>query len=458
MTIYLSQYLQKYIINIYILTESNQHEEKDTFTGREYWYYMFNGEKRGKMDPLPSTTRMVDIALRYFNQFIQNNIQTLKWSLKEPNHSHQLTFNYTNQLVQFLPQLQTINLRCDDNANIPVLMSLKSIRQHILPHLEINIEFHLNAKRTYGDIMWPINSFSRGLGVNTVALGILFYSIDFIPMVRDLHPQSLNLYNGSLEEGFPHLPYSKLFSHLTGSIKHLNIGYDFVELSELRFLVDDNQFMHLESLKVNLMTYTLYELKSTFLPELPFELPFEPNVQYESSMTDWIEFCSNLYQNTTLKRLYLCDRPGNQSSRTKLQTFQLAFESIRSGPSGGGNCKIDYLALKCMPNVMSVNFWNTLCHVNGITKLLLTNGTVTDDMIPYLANLVSTNTTITVLSIRGNELDFNNELEQAFKQNKTITVLDIGRNFCQDDDNHFDEPSSFFNALLYSDTILVLGS
>ncbi|EGG22917.1 hypothetical protein DFA_05047 [Cavenderia fasciculata] len=433
--IQLSQYIQSCIIERWF--GSNLHGDKDTFQGRVYWFMMYNGEKRRSVEPI-ATTRIIDVALVskwwlkvvrqrssvYFRGqldalilesihssshsiYSSNNIHTLKWSLKGLENFRGSTLNYSNQLMQLLPHLQTINLRCDGKVNVPVMEALKSIQQQH-PHIVINIEFALNGGTHNLDenIEWPPSLY--GFTPNSVALGtsdfnpyIFFDGSDYpsecINMFKDLQPQSLNLYTDGVTS--KHIKYSNVFKHLT-SIKHLNIGYDFVELSELKHLVDGKQYMHLESLKVDLIT--------------------------------------NIFD----------DNPDHPLDPNRLNAFQSAFESIWSG---GGNSKIDYLALIYMPNVMSANLWNKLCHVNcRITKLLLNNGTVTNEMVPSLANLIATNTTITVLSIRGNKLrQLNNELAEAFKQNKTITVLDIGYNFCND----YQEASSFFNALLCSDTV-----
>ncbi|EGG22916.1 hypothetical protein DFA_05046 [Cavenderia fasciculata] len=463
----LSLFIQSCIIRLLIDQQSNLHEDKDTYKGNEYWYIVFNGEKR-RQQPIKAIN-VIDIALvsKWWLQVVRqrssvyfkghldtvilksihssnhsiyssNSIQTLKWALQGLDHYTKSTFNYEKQLMQLLPHLQSINLLCKGNVNIQVLEALRAIQKQQYPHIVINTEFDLNGIDSidHSFIEWPASL--EGFTPNTVSLGTCdfnpwgffhenSYQDNFIDMIKDLQPRSLNLYTNSGQNvGVPHIKYSDLFKHLT-SIKHLNIGYDFVEFAELKHLVDVNHYMQLESLKVDIV--------SRVLLVHPFS---DSSYHYNTSMDDWIEFCD--YQQDSF-----------YFEPVKLNTFQLAFESIWSG----GDSKIDYLALECMPNVMTDNMWNILGNCQSITKLLLTHETVTNEMVPSLANLLSTNTTITVLSIRGNELSWSNDLAEAFKQNKTITVLDIGKNFCKDYDD-VDDTYSFLNALLYSDTVQYL--
>ncbi|EGG22946.1 hypothetical protein DFA_05076 [Cavenderia fasciculata] len=489
MTTQLSQIIQSYVIRL--LIGSNRHEDKDTYQGGDYWYILFNGEKRRDIEH-PITTEMIDIALvskwwlqvvrqrssMYFeghldsvilksihsnrhSLFSSDSIQTLKWMLNEKEHSDLSSFNYANQLMKLLPLLQTINLQCKGNVNDQVFKALKSIqKQH--PHIVINIEIDINGKRfEYGYSQWPTSL--EGFTPNTVSLGtrnfhpeVCFsngstYNDDFIQMIKDLQPQSLNLYTDSgKEDAITHIEYSQLFKQLT-SIKHLNIYYDFVECTELKELVAGHP---LESLKVNILSSILvsdFEIEENSQSTSSYSyLEFH----YQDSLDDWIEFCNNISNCTTLKRLHLCDYDGAEKLpiiQEKLTTFQSAFESIWS--SGSEIPNIDYLALNDLQCLMSTNMWDTLGHVNcqNITKLLLTNGTVTNEMVLSLSHLIATTSTITVLSINGNELNLNNELVQAFKQNKTITVLDIGGNFSLGND-----ALTLFSALLYSDTVQYL--
>ncbi|EGG22949.1 hypothetical protein DFA_05079 [Cavenderia fasciculata] len=57
--IQLSQYIQTFIIRL-LLIGSNTNEDKDTYKGSDYWFVVFNGEKRRQ--PI-NAINMIDIAL-----------------------------------------------------------------------------------------------------------------------------------------------------------------------------------------------------------------------------------------------------------------------------------------------------------------------------------------------------------------------------------------------------------
>ncbi|EGG18696.1 hypothetical protein DFA_04192 [Cavenderia fasciculata] len=492
----LSPYIQSCIISRLLggLNNAHHHGGKDTFRGSDFWYIVFHGEKKRLVEPITSTS-IIDIALvskwwlhvvrqrstsvhfrghldsvilqsihsSPHSLYSSNNIDTIKWTLALKDEPPLKKMDYETQLIHLPPKLQTINVQCNGNVNVQVMESLKSIQTRY-PHIVINTEFVSIGQEYYSSIhQWPKSL--KGFTPNTASLG--FYDFqsnhpdddsplqytkenNLFDMIRDLQPQSLNLYTDQFRQ--MHSVYKSLFKQLCASsstpLKHLSINTDHVELCELKHLPS-----HLESLKLDIGTIPLYGPP----PNEDYSPIF---YRFESSMQDWISFCNSIANNRCLKRLHLydhhydCHEPLDQE---KLNIFQSAFDGIWSG--GGGseklgmvpNNNIDYLALVSMPNVMSSNLWSTLCDNNNITKLILAHGTVTNAMVPLLANLIATNTTITVLSIRGNELLTTEELEDAFVENKTITVLDIGLNFCKEQDEYY-----FFDALLSSDTVQYL--
>ncbi|EGG22947.1 hypothetical protein DFA_05077 [Cavenderia fasciculata] len=406
MTPYLSLYLQSSIIRF--VTLSNQHEYKDTYKGSEYWYIIFNGEKRIQT---PITFSMVDIALvskwwfkvvkqntssifmrghlkkqilksihhsRNHSIYSSKNIQTLKWTLNNKYLCNDSELDYKEQLLQLLPQLQTINLLFDGTVNNQVLRALKSIQKH-RQDIVINIEFDTNGEYYDGDskMEWPF--YLDGFTPNTVSLSIIklnpdefsYYSDKFINKINDLQPESLNMYINRDDE-YQHYNYGKIFNHLK-MVKHVNIGEDDVDLGHLKYLFSCST--RLESLKLDLLSTALVGTGSNFV--------------------DWIEFCENIADTPTLKRLHLCEYSGAKKVvvptilQGKKSLFQMAFESIWSRKEIHSS-NIEYLALEHMPNLMSSNMWNTLCQVNchNITKLLLTNGTVPKDMVPSLSRLI----------------------------------------------------------------------
>ncbi|EGG22948.1 hypothetical protein DFA_05078 [Cavenderia fasciculata] len=485
--IQLSLYIQTYVIRL--LIDSNLNEDKDTYKGGEFWYIVFNGEKR-RQQPMTIKMNVIDIALvskwwlkvvrerrsmfisghlndailesiqhsNRYSIFSSNSIRTLKWSLKDiinVDLSDQPKFNYETRLIPLLPQLQTINIRFDGNVNLLVLKALKSIHKHY--NIQINTDFDLNGEhKEQSMIKWP-NSSWEGFTPDTVSLSIRdfepetfthhTYHNDFIDIVRMLKPESLNLY-ANLEDVNQHINYSYIFKYLP-SIKHINIGQDYVELNHLKdFIATATQ---LESLKVDIISTTC--LVGT---------PSDSDLDSNSSIKDWVGFCDGIANHKTLKRLHLCEYSESQKraiQSDQFTTFKLAFESIWS--SGKKPTKIDYLALDELPELMTNNMWKTLYNVNctchNITKLLLTDGTVTFDMVSSLSRLIATTTTITVLSIRDNNLYLSTDLAEAFKKSKTITVLDVGGNFCwrnAGDDN--DQRATLFNALMCSDTVQYL--
>ncbi|EGG24341.1 hypothetical protein DFA_06491 [Cavenderia fasciculata] len=98
-------------------------------------------------------------------------------------------------------------------------------------------------------------------------------------------------------------------------------------------------------------------------------------------------------------------------------------------------------------SILSPQFFSALSLNHTITTLMLTNTTLFQEFIPPLCQLLLTNQTIKALDISGNLLAPSTELNQAFKQNKSIQVLNIsGNKFNQD----------VLDSLLESDSIQYL--
>ncbi|EGG18632.1 hypothetical protein DFA_04127 [Cavenderia fasciculata] len=97
--------------------------------------------------------------------------------------------------------------------------------------------------------------------------------------------------------------------------------------------------------------------------------------------------------------------------------------------------------------MISPQFFSTLSLNQTITTLMLTNGTLVKQFIPSFCQLILTNQSIVALDISDNYLEPSQDLDQAFKQNKSIKILNISENqFNQD----------IFDALLSSDTVQYL--
>ncbi|EGG16729.1 hypothetical protein DFA_07707 [Cavenderia fasciculata] len=363
-------------------------------------------------------------------------IQTLKWSFKD-NHHKQSSSSFIdgNELIRQLPNLKTINFKCQSYINLPAMQALKTIQKEY-PHMNIHIDTKFVLKDIRG---FPIDSleiskwskyFNGGFTPNSVSLSTnVFKSIrsdggyeeSFIEMVKDLQPHTLRL---SIDtwKGQIHLNQDTLLQHISPTIRHLEIRQDYIEFFYLKRIVRSDLYRCLESLKV-IIDPSKLQVQINLgggLGNGPFN---------KVLMDDWIESCNNIRNNTTLKRLHLtlgCD----PSQLENVEIFQMAFDSIWSGRNKTqpvSSVNIDYLCLENMSVMMTPKLWDTFSHCKSITKLLLEDS-LFDEMVPYLSNLISTNSTITVLSINGNYLKWSIELEQAFKSNQTITMLDVGYN------------------------------
>ncbi|EGG15336.1 hypothetical protein DFA_10170 [Cavenderia fasciculata] len=156
--------------------------------------------------------------------------------------------------------------------------------------------------------------------------------------------------------------------------------------------------------------------------------------------TDWSEFCHNLSNNTTLKRLAMVNQCDVDT-----RTFNRLGAVWRDSPN---QVKIEFLELERFS--ISSQLFDDLCHNRYITTLILTESTLEYSLMPSFSNMLSINNTIKTLSIAANRIGSTGckDLAMAFKANKSITVLDITENEFEND--VIDE---LFTSLLVNDTV-----
>ncbi|EGG14357.1 hypothetical protein DFA_12128 [Cavenderia fasciculata] len=241
------------------------------------------------------------------------------------------------------------------------------------------------------------------------------------------HIQSIIIQNIIDCIGNPSPTKDKHHRHIT-TIKHINIGRDYVELYHL--IVCLTKPFKLESLRSFIILCNIKRELGNDNCRERCDYGIDGN-----DLEDWMNF-----------RLELMDQhPKKEDRWWELKTLNRLSSSFI--PIWDKNNKIELVGLTSLPQIISPLFFTTLVNNQTITTLMLTNGTLRQEYIPSFSQLILSNCTIKRVGIKNNHLESIQDLEMAFKQNKSIKVLDVSR-------NHFG--NYFFASLLESDTIQYL--
>ncbi|EGG24338.1 HAM group protein [Cavenderia fasciculata] len=349
-------------------------------------------------------------------------------------------------LPPLFPQLQSIDIigdKLDKNTIIDIVLVINSF-----PQIQVNLNI------TVGRILeWPDNVFFQGydpITVITTKNGSDQYNHysesgtdDYLQMLDDLKPKHINMAidNGTIY----HLDYQSILDHLSKTTQHINIDNDFIELVYLKHIVSDSTF-NIQSLKTGISLCKLeMEMNQDDGGDGDRYGPYfnsEPccifQLECEDTLGDWDQLCTNLTNNTTFKHLFLEDYHTRISQGHSKQP-SISNERLVSSfdPIWQSNNTIELLGLSSLPNIISPMFFSTLSLNQSITTLMLTCGTLVKEYIPSFCELLLTNQTIKALDISGNHLSPSTELNNAFKQNKSIK-------------------QDIFDSLLESDTVQYL--
>ncbi|EGG22921.1 hypothetical protein DFA_05051 [Cavenderia fasciculata] len=444
-------------------------KRKRPISGPKLWYLLERGKPYPKLRPYIDHRELINLALvcRWWLQVVRQTrtkinilgfledglfrafsssysvydsslVETLNWKVLD-DHEQVLgiyhdNFNY-KQLVQLLPQLKTLNLVCKGVYSC----IFKGVHQIVndYPHITVNFELQLDEM---GPFDWPIDAKIRS-NTCVVKVGKYSYIYDlfgdndglatdaFLDFLEDIKPQYLNMHFG---EKHAHISYPEIFKRIKDTW-HLNIGSDFVEPAKFKQLLAHPY--KLESLRLEIPVCCfgdelcdIHDSSDTIIQE-----------------KDWNEFCHNLSNNTTLKRLNLVNQCLDHDTNY-IESFN-RLDTIWNDNPHENESKIEFLELERFASYISSQMFDVLCHNQYITTLMLTEGTLTESFLPSFSNMVSINTTIKTLSISGNLLKSTQDLSVALKTNKSITVLDITQNEFEN------SAAELYDALLVNDKI-----
>ncbi|EGG24256.1 hypothetical protein DFA_06406 [Cavenderia fasciculata] len=416
----------------------------------------------------PSSIKIVGLFKEsYFTDTSSSSsITYLKWKIindyrTSPNYKE---FDYS-RLPLLLPNLKSIDIVGID-LNKKVTQAIVQVI-NLFPHIQVNLDITVHNG---GGLKWPDNIYFQGLVPKVVIThsNNLYYYEDIynieysIKMLDDLKPNYVNIGfdDGGHDGGSIHYNYPTLFNHLTTS-SHINIEYDFVELNILKYIINSDNY-NIQSLKVGIITCPL--------ENEPFQAPSRGRAQHytyqngcrdcyrqelgkRETLRDWDELCTNLSNNSILKKLWLENPHGNEREEEEEEESEeintkksMTWERIISSFASiwDANETIELLSLSNHPNIISPVFFSFICHNQTITTLILIDGTLIEEYIPSFSLLLVTNQTITALDINNNQLQPSTELNTTLKQNKSIKVLNIA-------DNYF--TFDLFDSLLESDSI-----
>ncbi|EGG24343.1 hypothetical protein DFA_06493 [Cavenderia fasciculata] len=487
----LSKYIQSIIIDMVIRDYDSKYCNGFKYiSSNKESYLMINKQPKKKQNNDATFKQMISYALvskwwlKVVQQITSSNlvitklkeskfsgldttaIEHLKWNLVcepdiyEPKYKRsKIDFA---KLPLLLPQLKTIDIIGKDLENKAILDIVRLI--NTFPHIQTNLKITSNYNSQAIQVEWPRNiSFDGPLKPIVDFTIINGYENDLsmehnymYQMIEFLRPNTINMSLASDQYfgGDGHFDYEDLFEHLnTTATRHINIKNDYIELEHLKLLVSRDASFNFQSLKTCIIT-------------CPLETEIYQNngnddtchcrdIFMGDTLEDWDEFCINLTNNTTLTTLCLeepfHEHPRSTESFDNSQEESIAcVERLSSSftPIWKTNNTMNVLGLSFLPNIISPQFFDTLSqHNQSITTLMLTEGTLLQEYITPLSKLIMTNQTIKELDISWNYLKLIDELEQAFKQNKSIRVLNIAKNLF-----HLD----LLDALLESDSIQYL--
>ncbi|EGG18021.1 hypothetical protein DFA_06687 [Cavenderia fasciculata] len=431
-------------------------------------------------------------------EYLYWNVVVEKWGNRPPLNFKE--FDYS-RLPLLLPHLKTIDI-VGKNINMQASQAIIQVI-NAFPHIQVNLKLIISGEN---DFEWPDNVSFKGLKPNTIVshTSYEYYddTKDFHQMLDDLQPNHVNLGfdEGGHDGGVIHFDHPPLFQHLT-TAQHINIAYDFVELSHLKEYVgggggcgDGDDSFNIQSLKVGIITCPIEKEQPVHDVASKYNVGGRGresswadryhgcgfcgcgDLDIRDTLEDWNELCSNLGTNSTMKKLWLEGPHGehpmfNKSNKERKESEKKWRADQRKSGSKSGeleeeeeeevivslerlssrfvpiwetNKSIKLLGLSKLPKIISPQFFNTLCHNQHITTLILTDGTLVKEYIPSFSQLLITNHTIKALDISQNYLEHSAELDKAFKQNQLIKVLNIAEN---------EFTSDIFDSFLESDTI-----
>ncbi|EGG20845.1 hypothetical protein DFA_00710 [Cavenderia fasciculata] len=165
-----------------------------------------------------------------------------------------------------------------------------------------------------------------------------------------------------------------------------------------------------------------------------------PAVKEGNRLKDWEAFCSTLANNNTLKTLCIGNTCKTFSANAVLST---QFQSVWTNP----NNQVDMLALYSLPVLICHGLFVSLSQNTMVTKLFLERGTLRQVYLEDLNVLLETNTSIRVLSIANNQIRASKALSSGLLANKYITSLNIAGN------RFISGGTDMFTAMLANDTV-----
>ncbi|EGG24269.1 hypothetical protein DFA_06419 [Cavenderia fasciculata] len=493
----LSKYIQSIIIDYVIHDFKSRHynsncDDKEMFkhiTSLQLSYLMINNRPKKQNNKFSTFKQLGSIALvskwwmEVSRQIVSSSIKIvgpfkesyfslsssssssdttvsyLKWKIKSKYYDERDAPNYTTdfdytRLPLLLPKLRSIDIVAKKNS--VDTKSIREIKQVIdaFPYIQVNLDIEMDENGWR--LEWPADV------INNLSL-----SLDGPTKLLDyMKPNNFKLL---CKDRNVHFDYPSLFQHLS-LVRHINIAYDYVELSYLKHIVNCDSFKYIQSLKVGIITCHLENELSNDGHPIQYKCRScgvgggngDDNLQRtKDTVEDWNELCFNLSNHSNLKQLWLESCHGihpmaliRNGREKKLVSGEIILESAsleRVASSFASiwreNNKVELLSLSKLPNIISPLFFSTLCLNQSITTLILNNGTLVQEYIPLLCKLLMTTKTIKSLDISWNYFQPSSELVMAFKQNKSIKVLNIAN-------NRFS--TEIFDSLLESTTLQYL--
>ncbi|EGG21680.1 hypothetical protein DFA_01566 [Cavenderia fasciculata] len=340
----------------------------------------------------------------------------------------------------------------------------------LAPHIKTTMLLELGEQDLLWDGSWSVKMHGFTPNHSTVAIHNRQLA-DNAELFDHLKPSYVCLFQGGgYYRDLVHCQYKDMFDRLEPHIKHISLDDDYVELSELYDLItlEDSK---LESLEVSIIllpreenggiasscqtieTYDSYAVGDQDDEKKEKEEEEGEEEEEESSNWEWI--CDALEENTTLKRLLLKDYYkhlyfNDYSKKNKdivtIPSFEWPFRAIWEN-----NTTIEYLGLSYLSHIICSRFFDEMQHNQTITTLVLTEETIHRSYVPSFCKMIANTKTIKTLSIRDNHLEWCDEFEHAFQQNKSIKVLDVSGNRFG-----YNDATQLYNSLLQSDTVQYL--
>ncbi|EGG17781.1 hypothetical protein DFA_08781 [Cavenderia fasciculata] len=363
------------------------------------------------------------------------------------------------QVLDQLPQLDTINIITSGTR----LESISKIMNEVIAAAGRQLETTMLLE--IGSLEKAIKINMHGFVPNhstvvSLIIAMKYHSAEILELLGNLKPSYLNLFRDE-DYASHHLQYSKMFGVLEHT-KHISMDDDYLELPELyQLLTQPNS--NLESFETSIILIPTRNRQGGFIQSYSHHLlNHEDEVEDEDEedededvededvgMTEWDYVCEAIECNTTLKLLFLKDYNNQSHHGTPLDpiqtipAFEMPFELIWET-----NKTIEYLGMSYFSHVISPQFFASLSYNRTITTLVLTQKTIHPLYVPEFSTMIAISTTIKTLSIADKYLEWCDQLQYAFQQNKSIKVLDVSG-------NSFDKigTSHLFDALLHSDTV-----